>query len=140
MMRRKGSLYSLIDIAMMVTALDSNAAKHQVTSVTKNYPEVGKAITHLKFPGRGQRETPVGDIYTVVEFIMLLPGRHAAQVRRQAAELGAQFDAWEVTSTPGSSVRCLRAQIGAWELKSTPRSSNQHLGGQIDASKSTYGW
>ncbi len=43
MMRRKGSLYSLIDIATMVTALDSNAAKHQVTSVTKNYPEVGKA-------------------------------------------------------------------------------------------------
>jgi len=35
--------------AMMVTALNSNAAKHQVTSVTKNYPEVGKAITHLKF-------------------------------------------------------------------------------------------
>ena len=77
--RKKGGLYSLIDIAMMVAALDSNAAKHQVTSVTKNYPEVGKAITHLKFPGRGQRETPVGNIYTVVELIMLLPGRHAAK-------------------------------------------------------------
>ena len=38
---------------------------------------MGKTITHLKFPGRGQRETPVGDIYTVVELIMLLPGKRA---------------------------------------------------------------
>ena len=29
---------------------------------------------NFKFLGRGQRETPVGDIYTGVEFIMLLPG------------------------------------------------------------------
>ena len=33
----------------------------------------------------------MGDIYTVVEFILLLPGRHAAQVRRQAAELFVRY-------------------------------------------------
>ena len=38
-------------------------------------------MLNLKFPGRGQRETPVGDIYAVVELIMLLPGRRAGLVR-----------------------------------------------------------
>ena len=31
-------------------------------------------IVHLKFPGRGQRNTPVADARGIVEVIMLLPG------------------------------------------------------------------
>ena len=41
----------------------------------------------LKFPGRRQRDTPVTDAKGIVEIIMLLPGRQAARLRRQAAEL-----------------------------------------------------
>ena len=51
------------------------------------YPEVGTNCSHLKFPGRGQRDTPVVDVRGIVEIVMLLPGRHAARVRRQAVEL-----------------------------------------------------
>ena len=51
------------------------------------YPEVGTNCSNLKFPGRGQRDTPVVDVRGIVEIVMLLPGRHAARVRRQAAEL-----------------------------------------------------
>ena len=73
----------------------------QLQRLIGQYPEVADLCGLLKFHGRWQRdtqvsdvrgaveqrETPAGDIYAVVEFIMLLPGRHAAQVRRQAAEL-----------------------------------------------------
>ncbi len=31
------------------------------------YSEFFTMVLNLKFPGRGQRETPVGDIYTVVD-------------------------------------------------------------------------
>ena len=44
-------------------------------------------ITDLKFKGRGQRLTPLTDVHGIIEFVMLLPGKHAANVRRQAAEL-----------------------------------------------------
>ena len=52
-----------------------------------NTLDVREKITDLKFKGRGQRATPVTDVKGIVEVIMLLPGRHAARVRRQAAEL-----------------------------------------------------
>ena len=51
------------------------------------YPEVGTKCSHLKFAGRGQRDTPVTDAKGIVDIIMLLPGLQAARVRRQAAEL-----------------------------------------------------
>ena len=44
-------------------------------------------MSYFRFPGRGQRETSVVDVKGIVEIVMLLPGRHAARVRRQAAEL-----------------------------------------------------
>ena len=78
-MRKKGSLYSLIDIAMMVTGKGYKYAAQQIDRVKERYHEVSAKCRNLKFPSRGQRETPAGDLYTVN---MLLPGRHAAQVRR----------------------------------------------------------
>ena len=44
-------------------------------------------MTDFKFPGRGQRKTPVTDVRGAVELAFLLPGRHAALIRRQAADL-----------------------------------------------------
>ena len=55
--------------------------------VKERYPEVYPNWINYRFPGRGQRNTPVVDVKGIVEIVMLLPGRHAARVRRQAAEL-----------------------------------------------------
>ena len=79
------------DIAVTVTHNDVRYAAEEIGILCRRFPEVWNKIQHLKFPGRGQRETPAGDIHTVVEFILLLPGRHAAQVRRQAAELFVRY-------------------------------------------------
>ena len=55
--------------------------------VGEQFPEVQQKMLNLQFPGIGQRPTPVGDIYVVVELIMLLPGKRASLVRREAATL-----------------------------------------------------
>ena len=57
----------------------------------ERYLEVNEKIINLKFPGRGQRPTPAGDIYAAVELIMLLPGRRAGLVRSEAARLFVRF-------------------------------------------------
>ena len=53
-------------------------------SLSIQYPEVHSRGVNFKFPGRGQRDTPVTTARGIVEIIMLLPGRQAARVRRQA--------------------------------------------------------
>ena len=42
---------------------------------------------NFRFPGQGQRETPVTDARGIVEIVMLLPGKAAASVRKQAASI-----------------------------------------------------
>ena len=48
-------------------------------------------LDRLQFPGRGQRDTPIADVRGIVEIAMLLPGRRAARVRRQAAKLHVRY-------------------------------------------------
>ena len=59
--------------------------------VKERYPEVYPNWRNFRFPGRGQRETPIADVRGIVEIVMLLPGRHAARIRRQAAELRCRY-------------------------------------------------
>jgi hypothetical protein len=76
------SRISVIDVTMAVAGGNQHDAARILRRLSNQYPEVG-----LKFKGRGQRETPVADARGIVEIIMLLPGHHAACVRRQASEL-----------------------------------------------------
>ena len=55
--------------------------------ICSRYPEVDPNLVHLKFKGRGQRNTPVTDARGICEVVFLLPVHHAARVRRQASEL-----------------------------------------------------
>ena len=47
----------------------------------ESFPDVSTSCANFKFSGRGQRETPVAGARTIVEILMVLPGRAAAQVR-----------------------------------------------------------
>jgi len=40
---------------------DARYAAKEIGILGQRYPEVWNKIQHLKFPGRGQRDTPVGD-------------------------------------------------------------------------------
>ena len=89
--RMKDQLFSLVDVTMLVTGKDCNYAAQQIRFLRERYLEVNEQIINLKFPGRGQRRTPAGDIYAAVELIMLLPGRRAGLVRSEAARLFCQI-------------------------------------------------
>ena len=62
-------------------------ASQAVRNICENYAEAREEITNFKFSCRGQRKTPVTDVRGAVELAFLLPGRHAARIRRQAADL-----------------------------------------------------
>ena len=78
---------SIIDVATAITGKTHHDAAQDYRRLLNQYPEVGTNCSNLKFPGRGQRDTPVVDVRGIVEIVMFLPGRHAARVHRQAAEL-----------------------------------------------------
>ena len=47
--------------------------------------EVVGLTDNLKFPGQGQRETPVTDVRGIVRIIVQLPCRAAAHIRANAS-------------------------------------------------------
>ena len=89
--RKTGDLFSLVDVASIVTGCESREAARKIQEVLRQFPAVVRRVHLWKFPGARQRDTSVADIYGVVEFIMLLPGKNAAAVRRQAAELFVRY-------------------------------------------------
>jgi hypothetical protein len=48
-------------------------------------------VTNFKFPGRGQRDTPVADAEGITHIIMILPGRAAAIARQSAANVVVRY-------------------------------------------------
>ena len=78
---------SVIDMTMAVTDKNNNEAAEAFRRLCDRYPEVEKKIRHFKFQGRGQRGTPVANLASMVEIIMLLPGSTAAAARVEASKL-----------------------------------------------------
>ena len=76
-----------IDLAAAITKKNVCQAAEQVAYVKKRHPEVTEFFGDFKFRGQRQKKTPVADLRSAVELTFLLPGRHAARIRRQAAEL-----------------------------------------------------
>ena len=57
-----------------------------------SYSEALTGCSSFRFPGRGQwKETPVAELRTIVEIIMVLPGRAAARVRKAAADVMVRY-------------------------------------------------
>ena len=82
---------SVIDVAVVITAHGADYASQSIRCIWQKYPEVREKITDFKFPGRGQRKTPVTGVLGAIELTFLLTGRHAARVRRQAAQLFCRY-------------------------------------------------
>ena len=82
---------AVIDVAALITGKNHDAAVQDFRRMSRRYPGVSAKCIDVKFPDshgrRGQRSTKVTDAKGIVDIFMLLPGRRAARVRRQAAEL-----------------------------------------------------
>jgi prophage antirepressor-like protein len=56
-------------------------------SITERNPEVVQFLNNFKFPGRGQRETPITNEEGIYQILMLCPGQRGAEFRKWAANL-----------------------------------------------------
>ena len=88
---------ALIDVTMIFTGLNNNQAAEAVRHLLAQYPEVKESIVNFKFPGRGQRAISVAPLAAALNFAFLLPGKAAAQMRRQAATLVVRYLGGDVT-------------------------------------------
>lgn len=77
----------------MIKVLGGQKNPHQVWErLIASHPEVVPKCENLKFPGRGQRVTPVAKTKEDAYYILgLLPGAAGRQYREQAARLFSQF-------------------------------------------------
>ena len=78
---------SVLDVVAIVIGQNGAAASLAVRRVVEKYPEVDALLVDFRFPGRRQRDTKITDARGIVEIIMLLGGRQAMRVRREAASL-----------------------------------------------------
>ncbi len=76
---------SVLDVVQLVTGCDQRHASHNFQRLVDNYPELHSRCVDFKFPGRGQRPTPVAHLRDLVEIAWLCPGRNAAEFRRTGA-------------------------------------------------------
>ena len=76
---------SVLDLIATVLGLDTNNSSNVYTRLREQFPEVATTCSNFKFSGRGQRDTPITCVKGAILIVMLLPGRAAATVRKQAA-------------------------------------------------------
>ena len=103
---------SIYDVIAAVTGLTGNHAGKAYRDLAMKYSEVHSIGVNFRFPGRGQRDTPVCEVRGIVEIIMILPGRHAAQVRKQAADLLCRWLGGDLSLV--DEVCTLRASRSSW--------------------------
>ena len=82
---------SVIDTVALITGHTPTVCSHTLQRLKEAYPQVGSDWSNFRFTGRGQRDTPVADARGIVELIMVLPGRAAAQVRKAAADVMVRY-------------------------------------------------
>ena len=76
---------SVLGVIGAVTGHSPTVCSHTLQDMLRHFHDIGCLSSNFKFPGRGQRETPVTCIKGAVTIVMLIPGRAAASVRKIAA-------------------------------------------------------
>ena len=92
---------SSVDVAMAITGKCARKAAQDIGFLKNRYPDVAQNLNYVRFPDalghKGKKDTPVCDARGIVEIMLLLPGRHAAMVRRQAAALLVRYLGGDIT-------------------------------------------
>jgi hypothetical protein len=85
--------FSVYDVLVAFGAYPNlDTARITFKRLEKQNPEVSDFCSDFKFPGRGQRETPVTNEEGMYQILMLCPGKRGAEFRRWAAGIIADPD------------------------------------------------
>ncbi len=85
---QKGSVFDTIHLVMQC---DRSVCSRNFASIARDFPNVMDKVAYHKFPGRGQRPTPVAALTDLVEIALLCPGKNAARVRQMAARIQCRY-------------------------------------------------
>ena len=88
--RHVDNLFSLVDFATIITGKNNDYAGQQIRILLSKHDDLRDKVTKKKFPGRGTA-TYVGNVYTAIELVLLLPGTCAGRLRSEAARLLVHF-------------------------------------------------
>jgi prophage antirepressor-like protein len=95
---RRFSVYDVL-VAFGVADKPSNA-KNVYDRLAASNLELTTICSKFKFPGRGQRDTPVATEEGIYQILMLCPGQRGAEFRVWAARLTGRFlllaDGWRL--------------------------------------------
>ena len=77
--------FSVFDVLVGFGVCDKAHCAETLNRIADKYPEVNGFCVNFKFPGRGQRETPVATEEGLYQILMLCPGKRGAEFRKWAA-------------------------------------------------------
>lgn len=79
--------FSVYDVLVAFGVSDKQHAQTVFSRIANKHSEVDHFCVNFKFPGRGQRETPVATEENIYQILMLCPGKKGAEFRAWAARL-----------------------------------------------------
>lgn len=80
--------FSVYDVLVAFGVADKlSNSKNVLDRLAGSHPEVTTLCSNFKFPGRGQRETPVADEEGIYQILMLCPGKRGEEFRAWAAKI-----------------------------------------------------
>ena len=93
------NMISVIDVVSRVMNSRKAATQYIDKFCRRNmYPDIVQGISHLhKFPGRGQKETRVASMETLIMLLNVLPGQQAAHIRKWNASIVSRVIAGDAT-------------------------------------------
>jgi hypothetical protein len=83
-------MVSVFDVIKLVIGPGSNQRQYWSTTVDR-YPELKQGVKTHKFPGAGQRDTPIIDAKRVVMLLNMIPGKKAANFRMFSADVVVRY-------------------------------------------------
>lgn len=84
--------FSVYDVLVAFGVCDKPNCQKVFKRINDGNPEVNPLWINLKFPGKGQRETPVANEEAMYQILMLCPGKRGAEFRAWAANILANPD------------------------------------------------
>ena len=82
---------SVIDVIKLATGQNNHLSAQSYRRLCETYPEILTHTTDYKFPGQGQRKTPIAGVEGIVNVLQVLPGPKAAAFRKEQGELTVRF-------------------------------------------------
>ena len=79
--------FSVYDVLVAFGVTDKSHCQETLKRIQDKYSEVNAYLVNFKFPGRGQRDTPIADEEGIYQVLMLCPGQRGADFRKWAANI-----------------------------------------------------